>query len=241
MSIDGADAIAARRDPEPARPVAVPVEVGDRRMARLAVRRPGHASLRPGRGPVRRRADRGDRHAERSRRLVQLVDPGRVPGRLGAGRRLLRSRRRPDRPQPGALPDDPHLRAVHRPGLLRANVVATAHRTIPGRPRHRRRVGGRGIVAVGDLAPPLASLDRRRAPDRREHRRPAGLVRDVSAGGPEPSRGLPGRRAACPARVLDPPRGPRDRGMADGQATTRPTRARASPTCSAARSAARPS
>ena len=35
-------------------------------------------------------------------RLLQLVDPGGVPDRLGAGRRLLRAHRRPARPQPGA-------------------------------------------------------------------------------------------------------------------------------------------
>ena len=51
-----------------------------------------------------------------------------------------------------------------------------------------------------------------------QHRHLAGLVRDVLAGGPEPPRGLPGRRAAGPARVMGPPRGPRDRGMASGQA-----------------------
>ena len=59
--------------------------------------------------------------------------------------------------------------------------------------------------------------------------------------GQQPPRGLPGRRAAGPARVLDPPRGPRDRGMASGQAAGDRRELRASPTCSAARSAARPS
>ena len=41
-------------------------------------------------------------HGTTRGRLVQLVDPGGVPGRLGAGRRLLRPHRRPARPEPDA-------------------------------------------------------------------------------------------------------------------------------------------
>ena len=160
-----------------------------RRLAGLAVRRPGHAPLRPGRGPVRRRAARR-RPTRATRRvgwysswiqaafLVGWALGGGFFGRVGDLHR----------PQPRALPDDPHLRAVHRPVLLRADVVAPADLPVPGRPRDRRRVGGRGLAAVGDLAAALAALDRGRAPDRRQHRRPARLARDVPAGGPIPQR-----------------------------------------------------
>ena len=54
-------------------------------MAGLAVRRPRHAPLRPGGRAVRRRAGWCDRYTERSRRMVQLMDSGRVPCWLGTG------------------------------------------------------------------------------------------------------------------------------------------------------------
>ena len=96
------------------------------------------------------------------------------------------------------------------PGLLRTDVVATADLAIPGGAGHRRRVGGGGLAALGDVAAALAAVDRRRAAERRQRRHPAGLVRDVRAGGQQSARGFPGRRAAGLARVLDPPRGARD-------------------------------
>ena len=81
-------------------------------------------------------------------------------------------------------------------------------------------IGGEWAVGasllVGDVAAPLAAMDRRRAPERCQYRHPAGLVCDVRAGGEEPPRGLLGRSGAGPAGILDPPQRPRDRRM--GQA-----------------------
>ncbi len=110
--------------------------------------------------------------------------------------------------------------------LFRANMVATAHRTVPGGPWHRRRVGRRGVVAVGDVASPLAAVDRCGTPERRQHRRLARFVRYLRAGGPEPPCGLPGRRASGPTRILDPPGSPRDRRMVHSQARGEGRRAR---------------
>ena len=78
----------------------------------------------------------------------ELVDSGGVPGRLGARRRLLRPHRRSARPQPRADADDPHLRALHRAVVLRADVVAAADLPFPRRARHRRRMGGGRVAAV---------------------------------------------------------------------------------------------
>ena len=142
------------------------------------------------------------------------LDPGGVPARLGARRRVLRADRRPPRAEPGAEPDDPDLCALHRLSALRADLVATAHLPLPGRARHRRRVGGRRVAALGDLAQALAALDRGGAADGRQHRRPAGRGHDLRARRPEPSPGLPGRRPPRAARLLDPPGGARARGVA---------------------------
>ncbi len=55
-----------------------------------------------------------------------------------------------------------------------ADVVAPADLPLSGGAGHRRRMGGRGVAAVGNLAAPVAALDRRRAANRRQPRRPAG-------------------------------------------------------------------
>ena len=141
-------------------------------------------------------------------RVVQLVDPGGVPARLGAGGRAVRPDRRSIGAEPGVCVDDPDLRPVHRPVIDRADLVALADLPVPGGAGDRRRVGGGGLAALGDLAPALAALDRRGAPVGGERGHPAGLGRRLPDGRREPPAGLPGRRAAGLAGALDPPRGP---------------------------------
>ena len=104
---------------------------------------------------------------------------------------------RPAGPQPGAVPDDSDLRPVHGPVGLRADLVATADFPFSGRPGHRRRMGGRVVTPVRDLAQSLASLDRRRAADGRQHRRPDRVPGRVPAGGLRPS-GMSSSSESCP-------------------------------------------
>ena len=95
---------------------AAAVAVGHGRLARLAVRRAGHAPLHARRGARSWRSCSARPSARRpGREGEERVHPGGVPGRLGAGRRILRPPRRPPRPQPCALAHHPHLRPVHRP------------------------------------------------------------------------------------------------------------------------------
>ena len=64
--------------------------------------------------------------------LLQLLDPGGVSVRLGAGGRLLRIDRGSPWAQPRLDVDDPHVRVLYRTVVLRANLVALAHLSIPG-------------------------------------------------------------------------------------------------------------
>ncbi len=190
-------------------------------MAGLALRRPGHAPLRPGRRAVRCRAIGCYRHAERDRRLVQLVDPGGVSGWLGARRRFLRADRRPHWPQPRSLLDHNDVCAIHGIGLLRTNVVATVDRPLPGGARHRRRVGGGGLAAFGDMAAAVAALDCRGAPERCQRRRFARFSGDVCTGRSQAPRRVPGRPAASAFGIVDTVGGSRNRRMERGQARGR--------------------
>src|SRR5215471_792695 len=100
------------------------MEVRDRRLARLVVRRPGHAPVRPGRHSLRRRATGYRRPEGPAGQAGQLVDPGRVPDWLGPWWRVLRSDRRPAGPEPGPHAHHPNLRDVHRPVVPGPDVVA---------------------------------------------------------------------------------------------------------------------
>ena len=73
---------------------------------------------------------------------------------------------------PGAEPHRPDLCRLYRAVFLRADLVAPADLPVPGCAGHRRRMGGGRVVALGNLAAPVAALDRRGAPDRRERRHP---------------------------------------------------------------------
>ena len=205
----------ADRDPEPARPLAPAVEVGHRGLAGLAVRRPGHAPVHAGRRPVRRGAarpsrTRGTRASAGTARWIQAAFllgwalGGGFFGRIGD--RLGRSRALSLTILTYALFTGLSAFAQTWWHLLIFRFLAALG--------HRRRVGGRRVAAVGDLAQALAALDRGGAADRGQHRRPAGRGHDLRARRPEPPPGLPGRRPARPARLLDPPRGPRARGVA---------------------------
>src|SRR5438034_7162917 len=82
-------------------------------------------------------------------------------------------------------------------------------------------MGGGRFVAVGDLAAPMAALDGRCAPDRREPWNNAGRVGELPVGWlPLPVR-VPGWCAARVAGALDSPLSSRTGGMAAGQATIR--------------------
>ena len=173
---------------------------------------------------------------------VQLRDSGRVPGRLGAGGWLLRSHRRPHGPQPRADADDSHLCRVHRPVVLRPDLVAVADLPIswprwasaasgPSAPRCCRRPG-----------PPLAPVAGGRAANGGQLRRHAGLAGHLPDGRAE----LPNRAVflvgILPAlgHVVDSPRRARDRAMARGQARSTRTTSPACGTCFAATCGARP-
>src|SRR2546425_1123045 len=146
------------------------------------------------------------------------MDSGFFPHRLGARRRLLRTHRRPAGPQSCPDAHDPYLRNVHRAFIFRADLVAVADFSVSGRVGNRRRMGSGRFAAFGDLATPLASLDGRRAPDRREPWDNAGRVGELPVGWlPLPPR-VPGWRAAGVAGALDSPLSPRTRGMAAGEA-----------------------
>ena len=213
-------AVATRRrarNSQPPRSERSTVEVGRRGLAGMAVRRLGHASLFAGGaddgGAVARRV----RHALGPRGRVQLVDSSGVPGGLGAGRRVLRTDRRPAGTQLHAEPDDSHLCRVHRLVVFRANLVGVAHFPIRRGVGDRRGMGRRCFAALGNMAPALATLDRRGVANRREYRsavRHGGgrvairLCRsDVVSRGDRP--GAIG--------VLDSPASARDRRMACGQ------------------------
>ena len=139
---------------------------------------------------------------------------GGVHARLGAGRRVLRAHRRPAGPRARAEPHRADLRRVHRAVLLRAGLVAPAHLPVPGRAGHRRRMGGGRVVALGNLAAPMAALDRGGAPDRRQRRHPRRRPGQCHPGRRAAALSVPGRRAAGAAGVLDSPRGARTGGMA---------------------------
>ena len=133
------------------------------------------------------------------------------------------------------MPCSPGCRTSRRPG-------GSCSSSGSWRRWDRRRVGGRGVAPVGDLAPTLAAVDGRRAPDRREPRRDA-RGRWPSSCWPDlpPRDGVPGRRAAGLAGALDSPRGARAGGVARRRSSAAedaaPVFARPVPR---ARSAARP-
>ena len=183
-------------------------------LARLALRRAGHAPLHArGRAvcdAVAQRGQRGGRGGEGE----EFVDSGGVSHRLGAGRRVLRPAWRPVGPQPRVVPDDPHLRGVHGPVGVRADVVAVDDLPLPGCARHRRRMGHRLVVVVGDVAEALAAVDRRGAADRREHRHPRRVRGGLSDGGDQPSLRVSRRHPAGAADILDTAAGAGAGGMA---------------------------
>ena len=88
------------------------------------------------------------------------------------GGRFLRAYWRPPGPGARAEPHHPDLRRVHRAVFLCNVLVAPGHLPVPGRAGHWRRMGGGGLIALGNLAAPVAALDRSGAPDRRERRHP---------------------------------------------------------------------
>src|SRR5262249_14194105 len=112
-----------------------------------------------------------------------------------------------------------------RPVVLCANVVAIAHLSVPGRPGHRRRMGGGCFAPVRDLAAPLAAVAGCGPPDRRQPGRHAGRTSKLSPGSVPPSHRVPGWCTARAAGALDSPRGARAGGMADGQRAVRTSRA----------------
>ena len=191
--------------------------LGHRRLAGLDLRRAGHAPLYPGGGAVCRAVARGRQHHRPARGPVWLDHPGRLHARLGAGRRVLRAHRRPAGPRAYAEPHCPNLRRLHRAVLLCADLVAPAHLPVSGCAGHRWGMGGGGVVALGNLAAPVAALDRGGAPDRRQRRHPRRRAGQCHPSRGSPALSVPGRRAAGLAGLLDPPRGARNGGVAVGQ------------------------
>ncbi len=165
------------------------------------------------RGRVARRPTKWTRSDQR--RLLQLLDSGGVPRRLGPGRQLLWAAGRSARPQPGVDAHHPDLRPVHRPVVFCPNLVATDDLPISGRAGHRRRMGRRLGADFRNLAPPLASLAGGRVAKRRESREPCWPAWCVFVMAALPPRcGLSGRRFAGAARALDSPRRSRARRVA---------------------------
>lgn len=138
------------------------------------------------------------------------------PRFLSAGpwRRHLRPTWRSARPQPRPRPRHRHPRGRHRALCLRANVVAARDFSICRRARHRPGMGYRGVVTLGNLAQRLASVDRRRASDRRQRWRPKRRARGRAHLVPAPTRlrapGLPGWCPTGPDGFPEPPPRPRD-------------------------------
>ena len=150
------------------------------------------------------------------------VHPGGVPGRVGAGRGVLRAARRPSGPQPRPQPDDPDLRALHRPLVFRADLAAASGFSVCRRARHRGRVGRRLGASLGNLAEKLAKLDRLRAPDGRQYRRPARVADHLPHGR---TRALGLRRGDSPRALslLDSKKRPRNGRVARGPHRKRKT------------------
>ncbi len=84
-------------------------------------------------------------------------------------------------------------------------------------------IGGEWAVgassALGDLAAPVAAMDRGGAPDRRQRRHPRRGPGQFHPGRRAAAISVPGRRAAGAAGALDSPRGARNGGMAFRQRT----------------------
>ena len=151
---------------------------------------------------------------------------------MGVGGRAVRPRRRPVRTGAGADADDSHLRDVHRPVVLRPDLVAPADLSLSGRSGDRRRMGGGGGPAVGNLAAPLGALDRGRPPIRGQLRGAAGDGRGVPPLDrplPQPVLPVPLRiprgRVAGVAGAVDSPQCARTRRVAHGQDPRRTRRA----------------
>jgi hypothetical protein len=85
------------------------MEVGNRGLARLAVRRPRHAPLCARGHAVHCRTAGKYRPARFASRLLQLARAGGLLDRLGAGREFFRTGLRPHRTQPRVDADDPGL------------------------------------------------------------------------------------------------------------------------------------
>ena len=254
MQVEGArqiDSVTTLEPPADASPEATRLgEISSRAMAighgclaRLAVRRAGHAPLHARRDARRGAAARRDEHGRSGSEGEERLHPGRLPARLGARRIVLRPAGRHPRAEPCALAHHPHVRALHRRVRLRADVVAVHAVPLHRGARHRRRMGGGRFAALGDVAEALASVDRGDAADRRQPRHPARRAhRRASLARAAPARGalrLP-RRACCrpfscsgfAATCPSPRRGrpPRARraGSVRGRATCSAARSRAS-------------
>ena len=192
---------------------------GRRSLARLDLRRPGHASLHAGGGAVRGGAARRIGHHGPPRGTVQFHHPGGIPAGLGARRRLLRTHRGPARPRAHAEPHGADLCRLHRFVLLRRRVVAPPHLPVPGGLGDRRRMGRRRVTPLRNLAAPMASLGRRRPPDGCERRHPAGGSGQLYPRRPTAALPLPGGGPPRAVGLLDSPSRARAPGMARRQAT----------------------
>ena len=145
---------------------------------------------------------------------------GRVGDRLGRSRTLM--------------PDDSHLCPIHRPVVLRPDVVAIADLPLHGGVGNRRRVGSGGVAALGNLAEKLAAVDGGRAATggqpRRDHR---GAGR-AGVGGSCRPHAVSRRHCTGAVGALDSPPSAGNRGVARGEANGRQT-SRACWSCFAAR------
>ncbi len=201
------------------------MEIGRRGVARLAVRRPRHASLHRHRGAVRGRAAANlERRSER--RVARFAHSSGLHDRLGPGRGAVRTVGRSPRSLAGASAHDSHLRDLHRARLFRHSLVAPADISISRRARHRRRMGRRRLAALGNMAATLAAVDRGGVADSREYRLALGRRGHFSPGRRAGAMRVSGRSATGAAGLVDPPRGARARGVACGP---RASRAGASP------------
>ena len=142
------------------------------------------------------------------------------------GRRVLRTARRPPRPQPRAGLTILTYALFTGLSSFAQTWWHLLDLPLPRRARHRRRMGGRRVAALGDVAAALAALDRGGPADGRQPRHPARVPRRLPARRPAAAHGLPGRRPArrCwssgfAAHVPEPEEWQRPR---SGGASTRP-------------------
>src|SRR5205085_9795666 len=134
---------------------------------------------------------------------LQLVDPGRFPAWLGVGRRFLWTDWRSARARARALPYRSDLRRLHGSFFFRAAMVALADLSISGRARRRRRMGGRGLAPIGDLAEEMAALAGGGAANRSQCRRAGRGAGEHHYGRAAAALSIPRRHIAGLARALD--------------------------------------